>query len=183
MSLKQRLSTIDQIVTKSKKQRKFKGEDWSYSKRRRIITESSLVPSYPVWRTNTREISTKALKKKSPLPPLEEVKKLNGTMKREIITGNDSDFSTQQVELSKIVENASMNDATCIADDIVKGFATQLKAITQSIENDIEEVEEKKIATQEKQFLIWKTYLSGLEEISILTDLRDAPDAIMPGNF
>jgi hypothetical protein len=50
------------------------------------------------------------------------------------------------------------------------------------VEQDTQRLEEKRKAFFQKQSDLVGVYMYGLEKISKLTDLRDSPDAILPGN-
>jgi hypothetical protein len=50
------------------------------------------------------------------------------------------------------------------------------------VQQDTQRLEEKRKAFFQKQSDLVGVYMYGLEKISKLTDLRDSPDAILPGN-
>lgn len=58
-------------------------------------------------------------------------------------------------------------------------FETSRKMCMEDIQNRQKEHQ----ATRQRLQELRATYLFGLNQISTLEDLRDAPDAIMPGNF
>jgi hypothetical protein len=58
-----------------------------------------------------------------------------------------------------------------------------LKRQKELVAKDIQIIEEKRRNIFTKQRELWGMYRYGLEKISKLTDLRDAPDALLPGNF
>ena len=48
---------------------------------------------------------------------------------------------------------------------------------------EIQGLEDQRIQARQKQVEVWGIYKYALEKVSNLNDLRDAPDAILPGNF
>jgi hypothetical protein len=55
--------------------------------------------------------------------------------------------------------------------------------LRQELTQEIKQLEEKRVAVKQKQVDFWGVYKYALEKVSNLNDLRDAPDAILPGNF
>jgi hypothetical protein len=53
----------------------------------------------------------------------------------------------------------------------------------QQLAQQIKQLQQQRQQVVEQQVKVWDVYKYGLEKISNLNDLRDAPDAIMPGNF
>lgn len=166
MSLKERLSTIHDIVTQPRKRCFFfKENDRIETKRQRIIEEAPLLLKGIVQRTNKRTTDKK---------------------KESKIASEDSKVETARggkVDSCKLEATANLLSSDFVADEIVKDFIGQVKDEIDTVEEDIQDLEKKRIATIKKQSKVWETYLYGLQEISNLTDLRHAPDAIMPGNF
>lgn len=72
---------------------------------------------------------------------------------------------------------------TFIADTITQDFVQYLKEQSKLVEESNEKLTEQRTEIFQSQTRIWNTYLEGLSTISQLTDLRQAPDAIMPHNF
>lgn len=70
-----------------------------------------------------------------------------------------------------------------VADTIVQKYALYIDEQTKSLQDDIEAIEKRRLATLAKQSKVYKTYIYGLSTIAQLSDLRDAPDALMPSNF
>lgn len=62
--------------------------------------------------------------------------------------------------------------------DLIEYIKEQRKLV----ERDTEELEAKKRTFFQKQSDLVGVYMYGLETISKLTDVREAPDAILPGN-
>ena len=54
---------------------------------------------------------------------------------------------------------------------------------SQQLKQELEQMENKRLETRQKQIEFWGLYKYALEKVSKLNDLRDAPDAILPGNF
>lgn len=65
-----------------------------------------------------------------------------------------------------------------VIDDFVE-FAKEQKLL---VAQEMERMEEKRRAFFSKQSDLIAVYLYGLDKISKLADVRDAPDAILPGN-
>lgn len=55
--------------------------------------------------------------------------------------------------------------------------------LNQQLAQELQQLEEKRKQTQQQQVELWGVYKYALEKVSNLNDLRDAPDAILPGNF
>ncbi|KAI2494107.1 hypothetical protein MHU86_20420 [Fragilaria crotonensis] len=72
---------------------------------------------------------------------------------------------------------------TLIADTITQDFVQYLKEQSKLVEESNQKLTEQRTEIFQSQTRIWNTYLEGLSTISQLTDLRHAPDAIMPHNF
>ena len=53
----------------------------------------------------------------------------------------------------------------------------------QQTKDDIQRINEKRKEFYKQQIELWNTYTYGLSTISKVSDLADAPDAILPGNF
>ncbi|CAB9496394.1 expressed unknown protein [Seminavis robusta] len=53
----------------------------------------------------------------------------------------------------------------------------------QQLTQEIQEIQEKRVQVRQRQVEFWGLYKYALEKVSNLSDLRDAPDAILPGNF
>lgn len=101
------------------------------------------------------------------------------------------------VELTKVVLHSSRGSAhhvttrrVPVAPDAKQDVTTSSSArdtyypkIQQQLTQEIEQMEEKKQQTRQKQVAFWGLYKYALEKVSKLNDLRDAPDAILPGNF
>jgi len=71
--------------------------------------------------------------------------------------------------------SSSSSPAAATGDDYYLNLSAQL-------EKDIEEIERRRIQAKQKQVDFWNLYKFSLEKVSNLNDLRDAPDAILPGN-
>lgn len=72
---------------------------------------------------------------------------------------------------------------TLVADNITQDFVQYLKEQSKLVEESNQKLTEQRTEIFQSQTRIWNTYLEGLSTISQLTDLRHAPDAIMPHNF
>jgi hypothetical protein len=80
--------------------------------------------------------------------------------------------------------NVSSPPPTIQPDSILREYANHyLREQFATMEEERLALEAQRIATLQKCSTVWKTYLYGLTRISNLSDLRDAPDAIMPNNF
>mmetsp|Transcript_14552 Transcript_14552/g.20559 ORF Transcript_14552/g.20559 Transcript_14552/m.20559 type:complete len:251 (+) Transcript_14552:166-918(+) len=64
-----------------------------------------------------------------------------------------------------------------------QNFIQQLQKEKEKLQKDMEKIEQKRKDIFTKQHELWGVYKYGLQTISKLTDLQDAPDAILPGNF
>ena len=51
------------------------------------------------------------------------------------------------------------------------------------LNREIQDLEDRRVQVRQKQTEFWGTYKYALEKVSNLNDLRDAPDAILPGNL
>lgn len=58
-----------------------------------------------------------------------------------------------------------------------------LKQRKERVLEEMSKIEAQRRETMAKLADVWGVYKHGLEKISRLNDLRDAPDAILPGNF
>eukprot|EP00521_Asterionellopsis_glacialis_P006011 CAMPEP_0195282050 /NCGR_PEP_ID=MMETSP0707-20130614/1103_1 /TAXON_ID=33640 /ORGANISM="Asterionellopsis glacialis, Strain CCMP134" /LENGTH=231 /DNA_ID=CAMNT_0040340999 /DNA_START=42 /DNA_END=740 /DNA_ORIENTATION=- len=64
-----------------------------------------------------------------------------------------------------------------------RDFVQHLQREQEKLRKDMENIEQKRNDIFTRQRELWGVYKNGLETISKLTDLQDAPDAILPGNF
>jgi len=67
-------------------------------------------------------------------------------------------------------------------DEVTVDFIKYLEEQKTLVQQEVERLEEKRRAFFSKQSDLVGVYMYGLEKISKLTDVRDAPDAILPGN-
>ena len=171
MSLQQRLSKLHDIVHKK---RRVPDEDpWSIVKRRRILTETMApMRMTTVYRTTC-------------------------TVKAEDTatgTATDTDTGTSEKEKTHEANETEMTDETTketniekketrVADKIVQDYVKYLQHQSDLVDQDNQRLQDKRNETLQTHTKVWKTYLHGLSTISQLTDLRHAPDAIMPNNF
>lgn len=69
------------------------------------------------------------------------------------------------------------------ADDQSKLPFQHYRNMQQQLAQELQQMEQRRKDVLQKQTELWDVYKFGLEKISNLNDLRDAPDAILPGNF
>eukprot|EP00547_Thalassionema_nitzschioides_P016732 CAMPEP_0194231972 /NCGR_PEP_ID=MMETSP0158-20130606/514_1 /TAXON_ID=33649 /ORGANISM="Thalassionema nitzschioides, Strain L26-B" /LENGTH=161 /DNA_ID=CAMNT_0038964669 /DNA_START=18 /DNA_END=503 /DNA_ORIENTATION=+ len=161
MSLTERLSTIHDIVTQPRKRLGGSQEsEWTKAKRQRIVTEIPLLLKSVAQRTKRKR-----------------------TVETEQSGENEGGERFEKNESFERDDHNKEVTNTFVADKIVKDFISQVNGEVKTVEDDIQELEKKRLATIKKQSNVWETYLYGLQQISALADLRHAPDAIMPGNF
>jgi hypothetical protein len=67
-------------------------------------------------------------------------------------------------------------------DEVIDDFVEYAKEQKLLVTQEMERMEEKRRAFFSKQSDLIAVYLYGLDKISKLADVRDAPDAILPGN-
>lgn len=80
--------------------------------------------------------------------------------------------STVKEELSKAVDDKSTGNT----DAYYPGHRARLT-------QEIQDLEDRRVQARQKQTEFWGIYKYALEKVSNLNDLRDAPDAILPGNL
>lgn len=78
--------------------------------------------------------------------------------------------------------NTEDNDSAPKLDEVTADVLKRIEEQKKQVEQDMERLEEKRRAFFTKQSDLVGVYMYGLEKISKLTDVRDAPDAILPGN-
>ena len=67
--------------------------------------------------------------------------------------------------------------------DIVIGSEWWYKQQIDQTKQDIKHIDDQKKQFYKKQLELWGMYRYGLQTITRTSDLGDAPDAILPGNF
>ena len=87
-------------------------------------------------------------------------------------TNNNSTDDNATNETKQDTESKSSNDLT-------REYIQEQRKL---VEQDAQRLEDKRRAFFQKHSDFVGVYMHGLETISKLTDLRDAPDAILPGN-
>lgn len=83
---------------------------------------------------------------------------------------------------AKILMGKNKEGASTKADEITVGTIKHLEEQKLLLKEDMERLEEKRKAFFSKQSDLVGVYMFGLDKISKLNDVRDAPDAILPGN-
>lgn len=73
--------------------------------------------------------------------------------------------------------------AAAAATDTSSTYDDYYPKLQKQLSREIAQMEETRKQVAQKQCELWDVYKYGLLKISNLNDLRDAPDAIMPGNF
>lgn len=163
-SLEQRLSIIQDIVGAGHehKKRPVADPDARKVKRRRIIAELPINLTHVVQRVVAVANNDKVKK--------------DDADKGETKDGDKNVHDDGDTEKKQ-------NEQEIVADTIVQKYALYIKEQTKSLQDDIEAIERRRLATIAKQSKVYKTYIYGLSTIAQLSDLRDAPDALMPSNF
>jgi hypothetical protein len=80
-------------------------------------------------------------------------------------------------------QSNTLNGQELLADHIVRSFSKYETEQSNTLGDDLKALEEKRLETRDKQIKLYRSYLYGLKQISELTDLRNAPDAYLTGNF
>jgi hypothetical protein len=78
--------------------------------------------------------------------------------------------------------NHDPNKDSAKPDEVIIDFVEYAKEQKLLITQEMERMEEKRRAFFSKQSDLIAVYMYGLDKISQLADVRDAPDAILPGN-
>lgn len=94
--------------------------------------------------------------------------------------GADSAHHGEQLDLSETLQIESLQDFE--QDEVTVDFVKYIEEQKKLVQHDMDRLEEKRKAFFSKQSDLIGVYMYGLEKISKLTDVRDAPDAILPGN-
>ena len=79
--------------------------------------------------------------------------------------------------------DSSLHDTLLLPDAITKDHVQYLMEQSALVEEENQKLMSQRSEIFQTQSRIYNTYLEGLSTISQLTDLRQAPDAIMPDNF
>ena len=86
----------------------------------------------------------------------------------------------EQVDSSETLQIESLEDFK--PDEVTVDFVKYIEEQKKLVQQDMDRLEEKRKTFFSKQSDLIGVYMYGLEKIAKLTDVRDAPDAILPGN-
>lgn len=164
MSLGDRLGKLRSIIGTSHTEEGEHGiNEWPVEKRRKVVED--------LWPLVIPQQSDR------PLTNAEE----SVIIKASSHTEEDDEKGSKEQESDKKEREKKAKDLTPLTDSN-DAFVAYLEEQKNSIDNDCKEIERKRKTTLQKQFDLWDVYRDGLRTVSQLTDLRDAPDAVLPNN-
>lgn len=79
-------------------------------------------------------------------------------------------------------EDDNTEEDSAKPDEVIVDFVEYAKEQKRLVTQEMERIEEKRLSFFSKQSDLIAVYIYGLDKISKLADVRDAPDAILPGN-
>ena len=77
----------------------------------------------------------------------------------------------------------SSNNKQLAYQDLITEDLQRYQDLSKQAQNELDSIAEQRHQIYTKQVELWGAYKYGLEKISNLNDLGEAPDAILPGNF
>jgi len=95
--------------------------------------------------------------------------------------GDDKTRPVESTDASSAEKDTTTTTTTAAAGsaDINSYYTQEYERLTQ----DIRKLENDRLLVAKRQTEFWDVYKYALTKVSKLNDLRDAPDAILPGNF